>query len=310
MQIELIRTLVVRILLVAFVTLSFNFSASCQVADLAVTEAELVVDLKSIVTESSYSRRDSLNGVFLKKFESALKAEGAFGYPFDSLKNIGRLKSDDGLVRIFTWNIPQVGGYQKYYGFIQAIGEDKTTRLFRLNDNRKSNEDVFNLQLNVDTWQGALYYQIVTVENRGSSYYVLLGYDYNDLFTSKKVIDVLSFSRTGQPIFGLNVFDVDGKQQLSRIVFEFAARASMTLRYEEKSKTIVFDHLSPSEPKYAGNLQYYGPDFSYDGFKLDSKKWVYVRDLDMRNAAKPRSKSKSKEKPEEPIFMYKPNYKK
>lgn len=289
-------------------TLLICFDLYAQNPQLVDMELQLDSCLRTIVSESSYSRRDSLNSSFLQKFEDALKVSGSFDYPFDSLKNVGRLKSDDGRVRVFTWNIPQVGGTQRYFGFIQSIDNDKNVRLFRLNDSRNGNTDAFNVQLGVDNWLGALYYQIVTVKSKPQNYYVLMGYDYNNLFTSKKLIEVLSFSQTGQPLFGLKVFDVDGRQRLSRIVFEFAARASMTLRYEEKVKTIVFDHLSPSQPQYAGNLQHYGPDFSYDGFKLDNGVWRYVRDLDMRNSTKPKANTKGND--DQPFFFYSPNYKK
>lgn len=279
--------------------------------DISAVERVLANQLQGIVDETSYFRRDSLNTLFVRQFEAALHMPGSFGYPFDSLQHVGRLLSDDGRVRVFTWNIPQVGGTQQYFGFVQVNqGHDKV-KTYRLSDNRNAQVDIFNQQLSVDQWLGALYYQIVTVKTRKLTYYVLLGYDYNNLFSSKKVIEPLSLSLSSQPIFGLPVFDVDGKQRLSRIVFEFTARASMTLRYEARQLTIVFDHLSPSEPQLAGSLQYYGPDFSYDGFKLTPKDgvWHYVRDLDMRNDTKPRPTLKELE-PAEPFFLYKSNYKK
>ena len=46
----------------------------------------------------------------------------------------------------------------------------------------------------------------------------------------------------------------------------------MMLRYDDKLKMIVFDHLSPSKPSYEGKYQYYGPDFSYDGLIFEKGK--------------------------------------
>jgi hypothetical protein len=46
---------------------------------------------------------------------------------------------------------------------------------------------------------------------------------------------------------------------------------------------IIFDHLSPSKPSYAGNYQYYGPDFSYDGLKFEQGIWELVENVDIRN---------------------------
>ena len=87
------------------------------------------------------------------------------------------------------------------------------------------------------------------------------------IFYIKKIIDVLTFDSQGTPILASG-FNVDGKYRLSRIVFEFNARVNMVLRYNDDSKTIVFDHLSPSSPEFAGDFQYYGPDGSFDGFSL------------------------------------------
>ena len=48
-------------------------------------------------------------------------------------------------------------------------------------------------------------------------------------------------------------------------------------------KMIMFDHLSPSRPSYTGNYEYYGPDFSYDGFRFEKDAWVLTEQIDMRN---------------------------
>jgi hypothetical protein len=58
----------------------------------------------------------------------------------------------------------------------------------------------------------------------------------------------------------------------------------MNLSYNEKMKMIVFDHLSPSESKYAGQYMYYGPDFSYDGLLFKDKKWFYQAHLDLKRS--------------------------
>ena len=57
----------------------------------------------------------------------------------------------------------------------------------------------------------------------------------------------------------------------------------MSLRYEKKKKMIVFDHLSPSSPSLKGKYEYYGPDFTYDGFSFKKGIWHYRKNLEMRN---------------------------
>ncbi|MEW5844835.1 MAG: hypothetical protein AB1777_01070 [Bacteroidota bacterium] len=270
-------------------------------------EDSLKAVFRNIAIETSYSRRDSLNTVFYKMLKAALAVQSSYSYPFDSIR-IGKLKSPDERFRVFTWNIPQPGGYQQYFGLMQVKNPDGTFKLIELSDSRKRIADAKNEKLTADRWMAALYYQVARFKTGAGNTYILLGYDFNNLFTSKKIIEVLTFDNLGNPTFGYPVFNVDGKYRLSRIVFEFNARVSMVLRYNEDSKTIVFDHLSPSSPEFAGDFQYYGPDGSFDGFKLEGSEWVYVRDLDMRNPR--RSRPKPVNAPvdiKEPGFLYRPN---
>jgi hypothetical protein len=57
----------------------------------------------------------------------------------------------------------------------------------------------------------------------------------------------------------------------------------MFLNYESTINTIVFDHLAPPDPKLKGKFELYGPDFSYDGFKLVNGRWKFVPDLELKN---------------------------
>jgi hypothetical protein len=297
-----------RILLGSLVFIIINFGANAQdVSGLSFKQVEdsLSTLIKRVSSDNSFSAKEDANNRFLSLLHASLSKEGAFDYPFDSLKNIGKITSEDGKVKIFTWNLPLAGDYQKYFGFILYKKDKRNTLVFELSDSRKSIKDPTKEILGYQSWMGALYYSIVEQTYRGKTYYMLLGLDFNNIFSSKKIIEVLTFGKNSEPVFGSDVFKV-GDDFLSRIVFEFSARATMILRYISDSQTIVFDHLSPSSPDYSGNFQFYGPDFTYDGFKYDKGLWVYVRNLDLRNPR--REPVKLKESPEklpEPGFLYK-----
>jgi len=266
--------------------------------------------LSLIVNETSATQRDSLNRIFHENFKSTLEQDGAIDYPFGSLKHVGMLTSSDQRVRIITWNIPQTGGYQNYFGFVMVRLADGKSRLFTLTDSREKVKDPQHERLSADKWLGALYYQLAELPYGSEKQYVLLGFDYNNLFTSKKIIEVLTLTPDGEPVFGLPVFNVDNKQLLSRIIFEYSARVGFSLKYYEQLKMITFDHLSPSQPDVAGDFQFYGPDASIDGFAFENGKWVYVRDLDMRNPSREKVKPvDAPEKIDEPPFLYKPQQK-
>ncbi|MHC1705239.1 MAG: hypothetical protein AB9846_15130 [Tenuifilaceae bacterium] len=268
-------------------------------------EKSLNTLVKKIAIEKSFATKEETNNQLVEYFRSALEKKGSIDYPFDSLKNIGKLVSKDRNVRIFTWDISQVGGNYKYYGFIQVRKDKKNTLVFELNDCRNSVKDQVNEILGVQSWIGALYYSIIEEEFKGKKNYILLGFDFNNAFSSKKIIEVLTFDDNYNPIFGSKLFKV-GDINLSRVIFEFSARATLMLRYIADSKIIVFDHLSPSRPDFEGNYQFYGPDFSYDGFRFEKGEWVYTPDLDLRNPSRDRPKPiDTIQKLPEPGFLYK-----
>jgi len=267
--------------------------------------------LKSIAKETSFTVKDSLNTQFKKTFEKTLLINGSMDYHFDSLKSIGKLTSNDKKVRVFTWNLPQSAGLHQYFGFIQVKKSDGSIALHSLIDSRKNVKDLNNDRLNPEKWLAGLYYQIADINFNSQTHYILLGFDFNNLFTSKKIIEVLSLDGNENPVFGLPVFNVDNKMMLSRIVFEFSARAVFTLRYNAEQQMIIFDQLSPAKPEYLGDFQFYGPDSSFDGFKLENGKWVYVRDLDLRNPRRERPKPvDAPVEIKEPSFIYKPSARK
>jgi hypothetical protein len=64
-------------------------------------------------------------------------------------------------------------------------------------------------------------------------------------------------------------------------VFEYSDQTTCSLRYYDKQKTIVVDHLSPRESIYTGFFPEYGPDGSYDGYVLENGKWKYMPIIDI-----------------------------
>ena len=283
------------------------FAQSMGTNDLLASEDSLKKMVGRIVEEENFERKLDLNILFKDYFTQVLSRSESFGYPFDSLKNIGKLKSNDEKVRIFTWNIPQLRGEHKYFGFIQYMAKDSVL-LFELTDGRDSMVDAQNEINDPDKWHGALYYHVKQVENNGKVYYTLLGADFNNLFSVKKLIDVLWFSETGEPKFGAPIFNIRN-HIISRVIFEYSARATMVLNYSNEVGMIVFDHLSPTRPDLAGNYQFYGPDFTHDGFRFEDGYWFYYANVDVRNS-QPETIATPVTPPEEnpePGFLYRSN---
>jgi len=245
-------------------------------------------ELKTLLENLARERNDSLklikNNAFKVKFKQTLEAENSFLFSFDSLQTIGKLVSEDQMVKVYTWNIHLNSGEFLYFGFIQ--NKIKKTKdkvyLWELTDQSATVLKPATDVLSPENWFGALYYEIIAAKKGKSKHYLLLGWDGNTDFSTKKLIEPLLFGSNGKPKFGAAVF-VLKKGSFKRIIFEYSKRASMALRFDKKLNMIVFDHLSPSEPKYKDNYAYYGPDFSFDAFKFKKGKWVYIADIDARN---------------------------
>jgi hypothetical protein len=239
-----------------------------------------------LINDSIEPQRYNASYKMIKTLIAALKTPYSFQFPFDSLKTISIQNAPDQKFRVFSWHVMNNDGSYRYYGTIQMNTPNGQLEMFPLVDNSSSLKNYADSTYSNDKWYGAQYYKIIPVlKDVESPYYVLLGWKGNTVQSTKKLIEVLYF-KNGKAYFGMPVFDADpdnlGKK---RIIFEYDRRASMLLNYEANENTIVFDHLAPPDPKLKGKYEFYGPDFSYDGFKLINGRWKFLPDLELKNKA-------------------------
>ncbi|MCB2195550.1 MAG: hypothetical protein KQH79_06805 [Bacteroidetes bacterium] len=235
-----------------------------------------------LVDETNDERKIAINNKILFCFKEAIKTDDSFYYPFFNLKHVGIIASDDDKLRIITWNIPFSDRTHQYFGFIQYKKNRRTYQWYALNDQSDEIKKPEMAILNHKNWYGALYYQIITNKYRGNTYYTILGADLNNLLTKKKIVEILYFNNQDLPVFGKQVFK-NKAIPVNRVIFEFSAQTHMTLTYDEAKEMIVFDHLSPSRPSLKDQYEFYGPDFSYDGFKFENGIWNLYPDIDVRD---------------------------
>lgn len=283
-----------------FLLISFIFSLSSfsqtNTLDKSYIQAK-EAELKSICSQLfSPDKKDAekhkLNQELLQKFDELLNENNSFeNYQFDSLKNdIGILNSPDVKFRIINWNVPKDDGTQEYYGFIQEKFRQvkkkgllkkqiiDMVQLYPLIDKSLEIKNPENTISDNKKWYGMLYYKIILKKTKTKTYYTLLGWDGNDKFSQKKIIDVLTFDNMGIPKFGADIFIIP-KKYPKRIVFEYSSTCTMSLKFSEKKDSIVFDHLSPTQPQFDGVFQYYCSDMSYDGLGFKHGKWNYGADV-------------------------------
>jgi hypothetical protein len=214
-------------------------------------------------------------------FEFALNQPGSFNYAWNKLDMIGKLKSDDGKIKVISWMYLKNRDDYMYTSYMQVSKGKGKSEIFKLGSSSAAHIKSEDYNQKIDDWHAKIYYQIVTSKYKRKTFYTLLGVDFNNSISTMKTIEVLAIQR-GKPVFRGAQFFHAGEVK-NRIVFEFSAELSMTLRYNPNLEQIVFDHLTPLHPLYSGSYQFYGPDGSYDGLQFIEGIWVYEEDVDARN---------------------------
>ncbi|NUM51222.1 MAG: hypothetical protein HUU48_08910 [Flavobacteriales bacterium] len=267
---------------VLFFCVFFPFILFSQETPNAQSLIELQQLSHQILKEGTDYEKDSLNAVFKNSLRSSLVNAIFFSYPFDELKTIARFTSADKQVRIFNWHIPYSDGTFSYHAFVvKKNNAENKVNVFELTDNKANLKNIENSTFKNTHWFGAHYYNLIEVKNGKQTYFTLLGWDGNNLLTNRKIIDVLYFNSNNELLLGASIFKSKQKPQ-KRYLFEYADEANFTLNYNEKEKCIIFDHLSPISSSLKDVKAYHVPDGSFDAFKLEKGKWIFISDYDAR----------------------------
>ncbi len=237
-----------------------------------------LIELNKTIAQSTGAEKKKNEQRFLNNFKTILSHQGSEDFLFDSLKFVGRVPTEDNKVIVFTWNIPQQGGFNNYYCIIQYYSKkDKSYKIQPLKEKIGFLSQSPQMLATVDFWPGVLYYEIIPSKYKGEMYYTLLGFDFNNLLSNRKVIEMIKIE-DDKIVFTTDKFQYEEKLQ-TRMVFEYAERAQMVLKYNPKEDMIFYDHLSPFKPSLEGKHQFYGPDFSYDGFIFEDGIWQHQSDI-------------------------------
>ena len=253
-------------------------------------EDSCVLYSKELKADLPDSEKLNTNNKLINLLKRQLINPESFAYPFDSLKTFGRLYAPDNSFRIFTWNVLLNNGTYKYFGLIQ-VPKAKSKKLIELTDRSDEITNPENSVLSAGKWYGVLYYKILREKVDNRTYYTLFAVRYHNLVITKKMIDILFFDEFENPVFGAPIIQV-GKKFKHRLLFEYSSMAVVNLRYDEKLKMVIFDHVAAAEPKYNGQFEYYGPDLTFDGLTFNKKVWVYTPNLDLRPTTNPPPKRK------------------
>ena len=244
-------------------------------------ESELSTMFDSLYSEEVTGVSFGLYHSIDSLFEYAIGLPGAFEYEWSKLDKIGKLWSDDGIVRVFSWLYMASRNEYHYRAYIQVKKRRDSFEVFKLIPGDDEKITAHDFSQTIDQWHGKIYYGLVTKRFKRKTFYTLIGADFNDIHTSIKTIEVIAIQR-GKPVFRDDQFLLGGAVQ-DRIVLEYSADLAASVRYNKELDMIVYDHLAPLHPIYTGNYQFYGPDGSYDGLTFEEGIWVQTEDVDARN---------------------------
>ncbi len=221
--------------------------------------------------------RQQASDQLIPQLVRALRAPYSFRFRFDSLQSISIQYPQDSSFRIFTWAVENETTFYRHYGAIQMNTKNGQLKLFPLFDNSDYTGNTDTVTDNKG-WYGCLYYKIVQQHFFNTEYYTLFGYDANNVRSTKKLLDMLTF-KAGKPTFGGPYFsfaeDTVPKPTRKRFILEYKKEATISLSYNPEMEMIVYDHLisATNEP---GKPYTYVPDLDYEGFKWKGGKWVHI----------------------------------
>lgn len=277
-----------KILFIFFISFCV-FSYSQKNNFLTAHEDTLVFLLNSTRNEKDISKAFEKNVKFEKHLLKLLIDNDVFSYEFDSLSTMmSTITSPDNSFRIFNWNIELPKQEHIYHCVI--LRYDKKSEdysVIKLFDKSASAFDPEYLSYSDKTWFGALYYEIIPIQKQNTTIYTLLGWDGNNQFSNKKIIESMEFQKKDAVKFGHPIFSSDDFRTKRRVIFQYNKNSYMSLKYRKikKQQLIIFDHLSPKSPNLEGMKDWYVTDLSFDAFLLENKKWIYVKDFDAQQTS-------------------------
>jgi hypothetical protein len=249
-----------------------------ELTKLHIIEDSLIAPSNEMIQSEMAENRMLADSLFTRMLVRALKVPNSFYYPFDSIKTVSKLYAPDSTFRIFTWQIIIHNDLVRQKGAIQMRTNDGSLKLFPLIDMSDQIENVEDTITSNLAWIGAIYYKILHHKRDNENIYTLLGFDENNIRSTKKYIEILKFI-DGKPVFGAFMFTVPNNtlkpKTSARFIMEYKKLSSARLLYDEDLQMIIKEHLvsETNEPNKKYTLV---GDGDYEAFKWMDNTWQYI----------------------------------
>jgi hypothetical protein len=261
----------------------------------------MIILADSILNTPSTIGKLEANKKYKQLLKSVLNDSMSIFYDFHKVPNLSVVSSPKKHFRIYTWTVRVGNSEFNYFGFTQYQRKRKKSIfsafeienfVFELKNNSSDIGDNELIALNASNWWGCVYYEIIPAPKKKDKCFLLIGWDGFGYRSTKKIIETVKFSNNGVASFGQKILRFDTNHGTkspinyvtkSRLIFEFSGKVTMSCSYNNHLNMVVFDHLAPSNPSLSSLKFTYAPDFTYDGLEYSKQKWLYNRDLDVRN---------------------------
>ncbi len=205
----------------------------------------------AIQSDTSIPNRFKLDSLVTRNLIQTLKFPNSFSFKFDSLNAIQHIEAPDHSFKLFCWQLDLGDGTYRQRAAMQFPTVDGTLKLLPFFDNSDFIEEPTKGITDRKKWMGAIYYDIILTENNNQKYYTLLGFDEQNLTTSRKIIEVIHFENN-EPVFGGDYFsypadDTYPTAPIDRFIYTYKKGSNAFIRYEPKNKHLVLSELASTE---------------------------------------------------------------
>lgn len=252
----------------------------CCISLSAATEsvsAKLCAMFEQLIVATDTAEMRTINDSIRNVLTEKLKSEDSFATPFDSVRFLGRVVSDDGKISIYSWNYV----YNRFRFAYNCIIQTVDGEMFYFSQKEPFKPDEYEPSDTAAPWYGALYYDLVPFERDGEVSYLCFGWSRHRRTTQLKMVDVLSFVN-GKPRFGMPIFKDNSGMVKCRLIYEYDGQVQMSLEYDKRKKRILVDHLSPMRQNMFGD-KVYAPDMSVDAYYRKGNYWIIKEDVKVNN---------------------------
>lgn len=201
-----------------------------------------------IQSDTTALGRYQADSIFTINLVQTLKTPYSFNFTLDSLVSIRQLVSPDHVFKIFSWQLDLGNGKYKQRAAIQKKTEDGSLKLLPFFDKSDNYEFPEKALMSRKQWMGAIYYDMAITTYNGVTYYTLLGFDENDVASSKKIIEVMHFENN-EPVLGGNFFlypfdETYPLAPVERFIYTYKKGSNAYIRYDRESQSIVLSELT------------------------------------------------------------------